>query len=215
MQHPANKPLLTLLMAALLASVAGAPLSGQVRLQSEGEARVVTLLPGDALQVRIWRELDLSGTFIVDETGTVTLPLLGRIAVTGIPIAELRQELLDQYGVELRNPSIDITPLRRVYVLGEVNQPGLLAVDPTVTLAGAVALAGGASPIGDLAKLRIMREGLLLLGDVGPETDLLSVGIRSGDQIFVERRAWLDRNSTFLVSATISVASIVVALLIR
>lgn len=177
------------------------------------DADAVTLLPGDALEVGIWREEELSGEFIVDEEGVVTLPLLGRIQVTGIPVEELERRLLERYAVELRNPSISIRPLRRVYVLGEVNQPGLLGVDPTVTLAGAVAMAGGANLQGDLKKLRVMRDGEMILEDPGPEMDLVTVDIRSGDQIFVERRSWFERNSTFLVSATIGAAGIIVQLL--
>ena len=180
---------------------------------ARSDPRAAVLRPGDALQVEIWREEELSGEFIVDEDGIVTLPLLGRITVTDVPARELEAELLERYERELRNPSIEITPLRRVYVLGEVNEPGLFAVDPTVTLAGAVAMAGGANMQGDLKRLRIMRDGERLQDDVGPDRDLLSVDIRSGDQIFVDRRGWTDRNSAFLVSATIGIASILIQLL--
>jgi hypothetical protein len=82
-----------------------------------------------------------------------------------------------------------------------------------MTLAGAVALAGGANREGDLSKLRIMRDGQVLMDSAGPEADLMSVDIRSGDQIFVDRRGWFDRNSTFIVSATIGIAGIIVQLL--
>lgn len=195
-----------------LAAQADAPERRAVPVPLEAIADA-TLLPGDALEIRIWREPDLSGTFLVDPEGAVTLPLLGRQRVVDLPLAELREMLLELYRVELRNPSIEITPLRRIYVLGEVNRPGLLALDPTVTLAGAVAMAGGANPTGDLRKLRIMRDGEVHRDQVGPEQDLMSVDIRSGDQIFVERRGWFDRHSTFVVSATIGVASIIVQLL--
>jgi polysaccharide export outer membrane protein len=165
------------------------------------------------LDIQIWREPDLSGMFLVDPEGFVTLPLLGRVHVADLPLRELRDELVGRYAVELRNPSISITPRRRVYVLGEVTRPGLLALDPTMTLAGAVALAGGANREGDLSKLRIMRDGQVLMDSAGPEADLMSVDIRSGDQIFVDRRGWFDRNSTFIVSATIGIAGIIVQLL--
>lgn len=187
---------------------------GQVAAQDPaGSVEEATLLPGDALLIEIWREPDLSGRFIVNEAGVVTLPLLGRLAVTGVPISELRDDLISRYAVEIRNPSITVTPLRRVYVLGEVNRPGLLEVDPTVTLAGAVAMAGGANWEGDLRRLRIMRDGQVLFRELGPEVDLVSVDIRSGDQIFVDRRRWIDRHSTFLVSSTIGIAGIIVTLL--
>lgn len=172
-----------------------------------------TLLPGDVLQVQIWREPDLSGRFVVNEDGIVTLPLVGRMNVTGVPIPEVRDRIIAKFDRELRNPSITITPLRRIYVLGEVNRPGLLELDPTVTLAGAVAMAGGTNFEGDLRKLRVMRDGRVLFEEVGPEVDLVSIDIRSGDQIFVDRRPWAERHSTFLVSATLGLTSIIVTLL--
>ncbi|MSR22643.1 MAG: hypothetical protein EXR92_03730 [Gemmatimonadetes bacterium] len=191
---------------------ASASLSGQTPPPAAASA---TLRPGDVIGVEIWQEEDLSGEFIVDEAGIVTLPLLGRVPVTGIPIRDLPMTLIEAYHVELRNPSIVITPLRRIYVLGYVNEPGLLAVDPTVTLAGAVALAGGPSAEGDPLKLRVMRDGRTLFTKVGPDQDLLSIDIRSGDQIFVDRRGWFDRNSSFMVSATVGLAGIIVTLLRR
>ena len=183
------------------------------QLSAESDPGGFTLLPGDALEVEIWREEAMSGKFIVNEMGVVTLPLLGRVTVSGIPVRDLRDRLIAEYEVELRNPSITITPLRRVYVLGEVNEPGLLAVDPTVSLAGVVAMAGGANREGDLGRIQIMRQGEVVLTEVTPQTDLLSVDIRSGDQIFVDRRRWIDRNSPFLVSATIGIAGILIQVL--
>ena len=200
----------SILLLILLFSMPSVPLTAQTGASDPGSA---TLLPGDDLDIQIWREPDLSGMFLVDPEGFVTLPLLGRVHVADLPLRELRDELVGRYAVELRNPSISITPRRRVYVLGEVTRPGLLALDPTMTLAGAVALAGGANREGDLSKLRIMRDGQVLMDSAGPEADLLSVDIRSGDQIFVDRRGWFDRNSTFIVSATIGIAGIIVQLL--
>jgi protein involved in polysaccharide export with SLBB domain len=173
----------------------------------------VALMPGDLVRIEIWREEDLSGDFQVAPDGTVTLPLVGRRSVIGLPLDRLRDTLLAQYQVELRNPSITITPLRRVHVLGEVNQPGLYPIDPTLSLAGAVALAGGATPSGDLRKIRVVRGGEVLRLRVGPGATLESADVRSGDQIFVERRSWFERNSTFVVSALLSVTSLAITIL--
>ena len=49
--------------------------------------------------------------------------------------------------------------MRRVQVLGEVTKPGVYLADPTVSLAGLVALAGGATPGGDLHRIRVVRAG--------------------------------------------------------
>lgn len=174
----------------------------------------VTLQPGDVISVQIWREPDLSGSFLVDEQGIVVLPLLGEKRVVDVPIRALREMLVEEYRVQLRNPSITITPLRRIHVLGEVAKPGLYEVDPTITLAAAVALAGGATPLGDLNRIRIIRGESMLMERVGATAALTAVDIRSGDQILVERRSWFERNSTFLISVGLSIPSVIAGILV-
>ncbi len=196
----------------ILALAAPAVLAGQAAGSTPDR---VTLAPGDMLRIAVWREPDMSGDFLVDELGIVTLPLLGKIDVQAIPLANLRDTLIAAYSVQLRNPTVTVTPLRRVFVLGEVAKPGLYAADPTVSLAGVIALAGGASPAGDLQRIRVVREGAVLTSRVSAGTTLGMTGIRSNDQIFVGRRGWLDRNSTLLASAIISVTTIVLTVLLR
>jgi protein involved in polysaccharide export with SLBB domain len=99
-----------------------------------------------------------------------------------------------------------------VYVLGEVNRPGLYLADPTLSLAGIVALAGGASPTGDLRKLRVVRQGQTVIERASIEGQLVQADVRSDDQVFVDRRNWFALNSTFVASAAISVASIIISL---
>jgi len=175
----------------------------------------LALSPGDVVRISIWREPDLSGEFLVDEDGVVTLPLLGKRSVLNVPLSRLRDTLIADYGVQLRNPSVTITPLRRIYVLGEVARPGLYTVDPTISLAGAVALAGGATASGDLDRLRVARNGKVVLDRVAAGSSLSAVNIRSEDQVFVDRRGWLDRNGAFAASDLLSAATLLVTFLIR
>lgn len=197
--------------AAAAQQVPPAPPAGPATVSEAATADVV-LRAGDVLKVTIWREEDLTGEFLVDEAGAVTLPLLGRRVVAGRPMREVRQELMAAYSQQLRNPAIEIVPLRRINLLGEVQKPGLYMVDPTVSLAGAVATAGGTTPAGDLNRIRIIREGRVYAARVAYTRTLENVDIRSGDQILVDRRGWFDRNSTFVVSTLLSVTSIIIAL---
>jgi protein involved in polysaccharide export with SLBB domain len=201
------------LLAVLAAALLGAPAAGAAQPGTAPSAPAYSLQPGDVVRVVIWREEDLSGEFSVNPAGRVTLPLLGERQVEGIRLDSLQAMLMRDYLVYLRNPSITITPLRRVQVLGEVGKPGLYSVDPTITVAGAVALAGGATSSGDLNRIRILRDGQVYSQRVGPGTALTTADIRSGDQIFVERRSWFDRNSTFLVSVLLSVSGILISII--
>ncbi|HYW06470.1 MAG TPA: polysaccharide biosynthesis/export family protein [Longimicrobium sp.] len=196
---------LVLLMACAL------PASAQT---SAPASQVVSLGPGDVVKLVIWREEDLSGEFTVDANGVVTLPKIGEQRVAGIPVDQLRAQLVERFRAFLRNPSIVVIPLRRVQVLGEVRKPGLYTVDPTVTLAGAVALAEGATPDGDLGSIRIVRDGQLVTGRVTPGSTLSGVDIRSGDQIFVGKRSWISRNSPVLFGALLSVLTTAVAVIL-
>ncbi|HET7233299.1 MAG TPA: polysaccharide biosynthesis/export family protein [Longimicrobium sp.] len=206
---------LVLLLSLVLPLAQGAAAQGgQPPAQGVQAQQSAFLRPGDAIRVQIWREGDLSGEFPVNVNGMVTLPLLGELKLTDVPTDSLRDFLLEKYRVHLRNPSINITPLRRVNVLGEVQRPGMYAVDPTISLAGVVALAGGTTPDGDLNRIQIVREGAVIQERVGAAQTLTAADIRSGDQVMVERRGWFSRNTALVVSALISVTSIVTSIIL-
>lgn len=185
-----------------------------IKTQEVPDLAELFLVPGDIVRVMIWREGDLSGDFQVDQDGKIVLPLLGELEVDNKAWDAVRDQLLEGYRRDLRNPSIELTPFRSVYVLGEVNLPGRYNVHPTNdNLAGAVSLAGGVTLSGDIRNMRIVRDGVIILDRIAGEQALAELGIKSGDQVFIGRRGWLDRNSTFLVSGILSIASIAVAIL--
>jgi polysaccharide export outer membrane protein len=126
---------------------------------SPGVVSDPALHPGDAVRVQVWRESDLSGTFEVDDRGIVVLPLLGERAVTGLSPDDLRDTLLEDYAEYLQNPSVQVTLLRRINILGEVRSPGLYPVDATISLADALAMAGGITPNGSPDDIRLIRGG--------------------------------------------------------
>jgi polysaccharide export outer membrane protein len=173
------------------------------------------LEPGDVVRLSVWREKDLrcDSTCRVDEMGRLTLPMIGEIRVTGVQWATLRDSIMGLYAQQLKNPSVTLTPLRRVWVLGEVTRPGPYLADPTMSLAGLIAMAGGATPGGDLHRVRVVRDGSTIVNAASVESLLLQPTVRSNDQIFVDRRAWIERNGAFVASALISTASILVALI--
>jgi polysaccharide export outer membrane protein len=177
-------------------------------------APTFALKPGDVVEVFLWREQTLSGEFPVDERGYVVLPVIGSRAVTGAPWPQVRDSLLAAYARELRDQSVRLTPKRRIFVLGFVQEPGAYLADPTVPIAGAIALAGGASGDGDLRRVRVMRDGAVFLDGVSLESPLALADVQSGDQIYVARRGWFDRNSPFFVSAMVGLAGIIVTLIV-
>lgn len=172
------------------------------------------LIPGDAVRVQVWRESDLSGTFTVDDRGVVTLPLLGERAVRGLEPQELRYVLLSAYTQYLQNPSIEVTILRRINILGEVRTPGLYPVDATVSLADALAMAGGITPTADPNKIRLVRHNEVIAKGVDQTAVLGASDIRSGDQIVVGQKSWFSRNIAVVLGSAIAATALIAAALI-
>lgn len=172
------------------------------------------LRPGDVVQLSIWREPDLSGEFTVDAGGIVVLPKIGRLNVIGVPPAELRERILGEYARYLRNPSIQVTFLRRVNVLGAVREPGLYPVDPTMTIADVLALAGGTAPEGRTDRLRLYREGRRIETRISEGTRVADTPIRSGDHLYVPQQGWLSRNSGVVAAMVSGAVSLIFAVII-
>ena len=106
--------------------------------------------PMDMLEISVFGVDDLDGTFQVDFTGNIKLPLIGEVRAVGLNASELAAVLEDRYGASyLQNPDINVTIEesvgRQVTVEGAVNSPGLFPVRGRLSLLQAVALAGGTS----------------------------------------------------------------------
>ena len=102
---------------------------------------------GDKLKVTVFGEEDASGEYEVDATGAISVRLLGRIEVKGLGVGDVERTLVDQYKSRgfFRNPriSIELINLRPFFILGEVEKRGSYPYVNGLTVAQAVAIAGG------------------------------------------------------------------------
>ncbi len=171
--------------------------------------------PGDVVRLRIWREPDMSGDYTVDDAGTVTVPRLGRLRVTGMATDSLKSLLIVGFAKYLRNPSVEVTLLRRVRVTGAVRTPGLYTADQTMRVRDVLALAGGATTDGHMDRVRLDRNGESVRLDLRGSPRDNDTALRSGDQLYVPQRNWFSRN-TQVVAAILSVTGgLAVALAVR
>lgn len=173
------------------------------------------LRPGDVIRLRIWREPEWSGDFPVDEAGTVVFPRVGEYFVLDDTDASLQARLLADYQQYLRNPSIEIIVMRRIRITGAVNNPGLHLVDPTYTVADALALAGGATPLGEPEKVQLIRDGRQVAVDLRSDVRITDSPIRSGDQLYVPERGWISRNAAVVAASITAGVSLIIALVVR
>jgi len=200
----------------LLVLLLAAPALAQGSTTPDPLATGAGVRPGDVIKVWVWREPDYTGDFPVDARGRVVLPHLGEIMVRGRTAETLADSLRTAYRVFLRNPSIEITVLRRVAVSGEVAKPGLYPADATISIGELISLAGGVTSTGNAKKIQLMRDGRVIVSELGPGTVLQRSPVQSGDQIFVPQRSWVSRNGQVFVYGAISITSaVLVAVLVR
>jgi protein involved in polysaccharide export with SLBB domain len=201
------------LIAALLGLTAPRIGVAQQAPQRQETGQSPVLQPGDLVKLEIWREPDLSGNYRVDERGVATFPKIGPLPVNRVSTDSLESLLVSSYAAYLQNPSIDVTFLRRVNVLGEVKSPGLYDVDPTMTVNDVIALAGGVTSEGNLKKIELLRRGERKPVQLSPHARLTDATLRSGDQLRIPQRGWLARNGTVVaagITATALVATAVI-----
>jgi polysaccharide export outer membrane protein len=172
------------------------------------------LMPGDMVRLKIWREPDLSGDYRVDERGTATFPKVGEVAVGQLSTDSVRSLLISSYAHFLQQPSVEVTFLRRVQVLGEVKNPGLYNVDATMKLTDVLALAGGVTPTGNTKKIELRRDGKKIPFEISAQVESTDLTLRSGDQLRVPERSWASRNGG-IIAAGITGAALLIAAVIR
>jgi protein involved in polysaccharide export with SLBB domain len=84
-----------------------------------------------------------------------------------------------------------------------------------MTVADAVALAGGATSDGKIDKVELRRAGRTLMVDLGTRTRLSTTPVQSGDQLFVPQKSWTSRNTGLVAAGITAMTTVVVTLLVR
>ena len=150
--------------------------------------------PGDSVRVQLFGNTNGIYEFEVSRNGILNLPEIGPVTVAGIPFSEFRADINERVQETLIGTQVSVTmgQLRtiRVFVLGDVNQPGSHVVSGLATISGALYRSGGVSEIGSLRNIQLKRNGnvvarldlydLLINGDTSGD-----VRLQPGDVVFV------------------------------
>jgi exopolysaccharide production protein ExoF len=98
------------------------------------------------LSIRFVDYPQLSGDYRVNVDGTVSIPVVGRIPISGLGIADLErtlsQKVTEIVGQE-SSASVEVAEYRPIYVTGYVNRAGPMPWDPGMSVLQAIAVAGG------------------------------------------------------------------------
>lgn len=152
----------------------------------------IFLLPNDAVDIKIWRQEDVSGWYYVDADTNLNIPLLGKFSISRVPIDSLDNMLLGELQNYYGDVLLSVDFYYRINVFGEVKSPGFYYVKREDNLANLLAQAGGPTDRGSLGGIRILNLGKER--KVNFETILKSgehidrLNLRPGDVVIVPRR---------------------------
>jgi polysaccharide export outer membrane protein len=118
--------------------------------------------PSDVLHVVVWHNGDLSVDATVRPDGTITLPLVGDLRAAGRTTTELRAEIAQRLGAFIKEAATVTVAVAsvssyRFTVSGNVERGGAFTAAHYVTVAEALALAGGPNRFGSADETVIMR----------------------------------------------------------
>jgi len=152
-------------------------------------AQIYRIEAGDVLHIVVWDHPELSASmlpagvpgavgvagvavspmqpqsgFEIDQQGMLDFPYAGKLKVAGLTAVEAHEQLIRRLSHYLKHPKVTLRVLtyrsKRVYVDGEVKQPGVQAInDLPMTLTEAINRAGGVTPMADQSRIMVSREG--------------------------------------------------------
>jgi polysaccharide export outer membrane protein len=115
----------------------------------------------DVLQITVWQEASLSGTFPVRPDGMISMVLLGDVKAAGLTSTQLSAQLTSAYKKYIQNPIVTVLVQQfnsqKIYFVGEVGKVGPVALTPGLTILQAIASAGGLTPYAHKSRIYILR----------------------------------------------------------
>jgi len=141
-----------LLSAAVVLWLAAASAGGQTGGAAAGGSgpggRAYALGPDDEIVITVAEAEDFPGKPVrIGPTGSISLPMVGRIEAAGLTVEQLEAELVNRLKTYIRNPQVTVTVTEMrsqpVSVIGSVGQPGVRQLQGRKTLMEVLSEAGG------------------------------------------------------------------------
>ena len=150
--------------------------------------------PGDGLAINLWGGVSQRLVRLVDREGRISLPEAGPLLVSGRTLGEVQESVQQVLRTQFREISVDVSLSRlrtiRVYVVGEVAEPGAYDISSLSSPLNALFAAGGITQRGSLRNLKHYR-GTQLIEEVDAYELLLhGVGselkrLENGDSLLI------------------------------
>ena len=115
----------------------------------------------DVLYVRVWREMDFTGSYIVRPDGKITIPLVGDVQATGLTPERLGEQLKQALSEYITDPDVNVMVTqvnsKKFYISGQVGRPGEFPLVMPTRIFDALSNAGGSRDFANKKKIVIVR----------------------------------------------------------
>jgi polysaccharide export outer membrane protein len=132
-------------------------LSGQAALGAEP----YKLNPGDVLQIAVWKEEGMQQQVLVLPDGDISFPLAGHMKAAGLSPEQLQKVLQGRLKNFFADPVITVTVVQvsgnKIYVIGQVRNPGEFLASRPLDVMQALSLAGGLTTFAADAQIKVLR----------------------------------------------------------
>ena len=119
----------------------------------------------DTLEIVFWREKDMSAGVVVRPDGKISLPLLNDLQAAGLTPDQLRESVQTEAVRFLEDPSVTVIVKqinsRKVFITGQVANPGPYPLSGPTTVLQLVAIAGGLTEFADQERIIVWRNNPL------------------------------------------------------
>ena len=116
--------------------------------------------PEDVLSIFVWREESLTRTVPVRSDGMISLPLVDDIQAAGFTPLQLKEMISNKLKSFIDSPTVTVTVLEansfKVFVSGEVKQPGVQRIRSEITLMKLITMVGGFTEWANQKKILII-----------------------------------------------------------
>jgi polysaccharide export outer membrane protein len=143
---------------------------------------------GDVVRLTVFDQDNITGSYTVDTTGHITVPLIGQVVARGLSVERLDEKVTARLKSSvLRDPdvTIEIAQYRPFFIMGEVTSAGQYSYIPNMTVETAIAIAGGFTPRAVKTKADISRK---MDGKIYTSTVPMNTPLRPGDTVNVRER---------------------------
>jgi polysaccharide export outer membrane protein len=115
----------------------------------------------DILQIRVWREPDLSGPVLVRPDGKITLPLIGDLQASGVTPEKLTAVITEGLSKFVTNPEVmvkvEAVNSKQYFMSGQVQRPGKYPLVVPTTVLEAISIAGDLRDYANAKNILIVR----------------------------------------------------------